>query len=375
MQRIAAPVILLLACSLLTACNEDSPQTAEKPRDLVEETKSFDGHAIAWLGERYDLDGDGSQILELTESQSTFTPARYAEDGRLIKPDVSFYSLGYGSCRAASDNGCRIPISLVFDPPCKRVSNAFVDGTVRVRGIDAKVYQGGRLQLDTADFTLDIAPPGATEEEILRRSIRIAENLVGANAKASHITRDSDFTPADCPAARLRSFDEFPVLWLGEAYDVDADGTPESLESAQRAYSPPVANPSDGRVITPELVSYSVSYGTCDLPTPDPNTGEQACRIPLTMVFYEPCSRKATTTVDGQPVQIRGTQGLIRALGIVRVYARDFMVVISAPGTNAREKETNGLRVANDLRGANAKASHIMKDSDFTPAACSNGED
>jgi hypothetical protein len=141
--------------------------------------------------------------MPLSAAVPVFSPARYASDGRLIKPEIRQFSLGYGTCdiEAAQEGGCHVPLTLAFSAPCaERKDPALATGTIDVRGVEATVSDRG-LRINTADFSVDILPIGSTPGEILERATRVAEKLAGANEKASHIDRTSPFTaftPESC---------------------------------------------------------------------------------------------------------------------------------------------------------------------------------
>jgi hypothetical protein len=230
----------------------------------VESAQSFDEFAIAWLGPSYDAHGDGVGDLPLSAAQVKRSPAQYDANGVLIKPSVTFYSLGYGTCDVANgSSSCRIPLTLVFYPPCGAgpAPPAVSEGKeVFVRGIDAQVYGGGRLQLDTTDFTVTISPPGETPDDVLNNALRIAGQLEGANSKAGHLTKDRDFTPLrreTCPALPAPPtpvVDSSPVApFLVIDADSTNEGGPCAYIDAQRTIS--VASPPSVAfcLVNPEL--------------------------------------------------------------------------------------------------------------------------
>lgn len=166
----------------------------------------------------------------------------------------------------------------------------------------------------------------------------------------------------------LVSFDEFPVLWLGESFDSNGDGVGDMpLTAAMSEVSPNVDNPYTGTILKPEIRYFYMVYGDC---TPAP--GVESCHDPVAMAFYPPDSAVlsyADSLRSGQAVPIRGVNASF-SHGVLWIETADFLVNISVaeqPGSTAAEQLRMATRVANELRGANAKASAISDASDFRP--------
>lgn len=77
-----------------------------------------------------------------------------------------------------------------------------------------------------------------------------------------------------------------PVLWLGEAYDSDGDGDEDmELTVGQYNVSPELRDPATSELIRPEMRSYLIGYGTCEIPE-----GVRGCPIPISITIYDPCT-------------------------------------------------------------------------------------
>jgi hypothetical protein len=118
---------------------------------------------------------------------------------------------------------------------------------------------------------------------------------------------------------------------------------------------------------------YRVSYGEC---TPPPGS-EQACQVPLTLTFWEPCSWFATFNApEPDKLLVRGVEAGIGPDGGLRIDTADLTVFIEPRGASNAARLSNATRIANDLYGANEKAEHLTANSNFVakPAdACGEG--
>ena len=175
---------------------------------------SFDDFPVLWLGPAYDSDGDGSDDMPLKHAgatqQNAFLDPR---TGRELRPALRDFSLSYGTCEIPPhQDECTIPITIVFDPPdAQRPPLAGVEQHLSVRGVEAATFDSGSLWIPTADFTITIIPSFARDgAERLNQSLRIASLLFGANAKASWITRGTDFHPMPTPTPTPVAARTFP---------------------------------------------------------------------------------------------------------------------------------------------------------------------
>ena len=194
----------------------------------------------------------------------------------------------------------------------------------------------------------------------LRLALPIGALIVGSASLAACGDSTVDADP-DYPK-KVREFDEFPILWLGETFDVDPVSTTEDLSSADLDVSPPLVDPNTGEAILEELRSYSVSYGTC---VPPPGS-HQSCRVPLTMVFYAPCGTpNLAPALKKETKIVRGVDAIVEIDGKLRIETAEFTVIISPPGADPDDVTANAVQIAENLYGANEKAKHITKDSDF----------
>lgn len=173
--------------------------------DLSQKVRSFDEYALVWLGDSYDVDGDGgSDDLRVARS-SVGRPFYNPVTGELLLPEIRTFSIAYGDCeRPKGASACPIPLGLLFSAPCDNQSLPAVSTSRRVplRGIDAIVQHNGAVRLETADFTVTISPVADTYSGIAEKALRIAADLVPANAKAKSVLTGTDFRPrpADlCP--------------------------------------------------------------------------------------------------------------------------------------------------------------------------------
>lgn len=178
-------VLVSVACGAKTASG-----------DLSEKVTNFDGYPLVWLGASYDVDEDG-RADDLRVARSSVTPPFYnPRTGELLVPEIRTFSLGYGDCeRPKGASACPIPLTMVFSAPCETypLSNIAKSGSVNVRGVDTIVQAGGALRMETADFTVTISPVADSVTGTTEKALRIAEDLVPANAKARDALTGSDF--------------------------------------------------------------------------------------------------------------------------------------------------------------------------------------
>ena len=165
-------------------------------------------------------------------------------------------------------------------------------------------------------------------------------------------------------ADEVAQFDDYPLLWLGPSYDVDFDGTPDSITFAREEYTPPILNPATKDVLVPARRSYSISYGTCEIPQ-----GATGCPVPLTMVFEDPCEAyPLSQAAKAGTARVRGVDAIVQAVGGLRFETADFTLTIIAVGSSPTEVADNAKRIAEDLVPANAKARSVLgARADFRP--------
>jgi hypothetical protein len=204
---VGAPLLIALATIALVgwlgiACGSPQPVASGAPgavtqgavtpvptRDWRTFPTTFDGFPVLWLGQAYDADGDGVAETPLHYSDYWDYPAVYV-DGRLSQPEHQAFALAYGLCTPSEGSEqCTAPISLSISPPDDMpLSDAVKSGqTVEIRGAEFTVFGDGQLYLRTPEYAIIISAGG------LEWAIGVANQLVGANPKGAHITRQTDF--------------------------------------------------------------------------------------------------------------------------------------------------------------------------------------
>lgn len=154
-----------------------------------------------------------------------------------------------------------------------------------------------------------------------------------------------------------------PVLWLGDSYDEDGDGTGDlPLVEASMTSEPEFRDPRTGEVIRPEVREYTMAYGTCEIPAGE----EGGCPVPITLVIQSPCfAYPLAEEVIYKKQQMRGAQAMFFGEGGLRVDTADFTVLVLAVGVTVNESEQRAQRVIENLRGANPEAADFSASTPF----------
>jgi hypothetical protein len=159
-----------------------------------------------------------------------------------------------------------------------------------------------------------------------------------------------------------------PVLWLGDNYDSNHDGTPDMrLTSTSLEDSPEFRDPRDGRLIKPGTKSYSMAYGSCVPPTPLPGNEQWGCAIPLSIDFYSVCNTPPLSNKDIMPrVRIRGVDAYEFIAGGLWLETANFTISVGASwGKTSDEARAHVRQVVEDLIGANPEAAAFTKGTAF----------
>jgi hypothetical protein len=156
---------------------------------------------------------------------------------------------------------------------------------------------------------------------------------------------------------KIRSFDSFALVWLGETYDPGQGREPMSLRGAGFSVRPA------GRA-HPEIRKFSMTYGTCEI-----GASRDSCAVPLVVDVYGPCA--APPYAAPSIGEIRGVEALSDGNSIWLETA-DFTVSVHTAfpiveGQPLPDDLANAKDVVAALMGANGAASHIVDGSDFIP--------
>ena len=189
------PILMAIALTVLafTACQADTARG-----DLAEKVTSFDQYPIVWLGASYDADGDGVSD-PITSARTDLSPAlHHPLTGQLVKPAQRWFTISYGMCEIPDGaSACPIPLQLNFSAPCENrgVPEVSRTRTVSLHGVDAIVDSNGHVRFETADFTLTVSAIGSSNDEQAEKALRIARDLVPANAMATSRLLGGNFRP------------------------------------------------------------------------------------------------------------------------------------------------------------------------------------
>ena len=174
-SRLLFASVLLLVQITLIACGARSTSA-----DLGLKTKAYDKWGVVWVGESYDVDGDGD-AEELVRARENRSPAvTNPATGEVLIAEFYDYQLIYGSCAIPDgSSACPVPLSVVVRGPCFPfpLSDVAKKDEIRIRGVDGYVKQDGGLYINTGDFTLIVDAVGPTEEESTKRALKVAKDL------------------------------------------------------------------------------------------------------------------------------------------------------------------------------------------------------
>lgn len=162
---------------------------------------------------------------------------------------------------------------------------------------------------------------------------------------------------ADADSDKVKGFAGFPLVWVGEEYDSNADGSGDMPVSEAKEFITAA-----GR-FAPETHGFDIIYGDCTIP---PGQEEGGCPLPVQITVYPACQTpELAEEAKGKKVKVRGVDAVVTIGGAIWIETEDFTVQIwhAVKGVSDHEKEA--LKIAEKLEGANDKAKHIKKDSPF----------
>jgi len=176
-------------------------------------------------------------------------------------------------------------------------------------------------------------------------------------AVVAALREGGDATPATAGGSgcedKVRSFDRYPLLYLGEEFE----GLP--LVSCEYHVSP---GTSYG---TPPTERYVFIYGRCTIP---PDRTDGGCAVPLQVTVYPPCGPSITPKADVSKQQLRGVDVRILRNDAVYVETSAYKAKISV-GQVAGQRLALTTRAFDALRGANDLAAGVSEQSRLTDAS------
>jgi len=174
--------------------------------------------------------------------------------------------------------------------------------------------------------------------------------------------------PAARPSAPSRLYPPdargLPVLWLGDNYDSNHDGTPDMpLVFSKIIEIPPARDPISGVPVRAPTHDFSLGYGECELSSGD----EPGCGIPLSIDFFDVCAAPPLVTAGLTRVTIRGVAAAEVSPWHVWIETADFTLDVQAWGHVPDEAATNARQVVEDLVPANPEAAAFTRGTPFRP--------
>ncbi len=177
--------------------------------------------------------------------------------------------------------------------------------------------------------------------------------------------------PAARPSAPSRLYPPdargLPVLWLGDNYDSNHDGTPDMpLVFSKIIENPPARDPISGVPVRAPTHDFSLGYGHCGPPTPTPWPDEYSCPDPLSIDIFDICSAPPFD-IAGPHAAVRGVDAEWSTGGELWVETADFTLRVGAAGKTTDGASADAIQVVEDLVGANPDAAAFKPGTPFRP--------
>jgi len=166
LSTVGVAFVLLLA--LAPGADDEGELVNPEGNSSLPEARAFEGFPIYSAGaETQGLPLEAVQRIDRT------SPARYTE-----------FRFLYGSCRAAGDRGCGLPLTILLWPACYRYERRYsipAREQVSVRGVPGRISgESRRLELYPAEATIVINGPGLGSRAEL---LAVARALRGVNTR------------------------------------------------------------------------------------------------------------------------------------------------------------------------------------------------
>lgn len=174
----------------------------------------------------------------------------------------------------------------------------------------------------------------------------VTDPTPGTGAGSTSPSQATD--PVKCEQL-MKSFDDYPLVWLGE----DFEGLPltgcEHVTTAASSYGIPATD------------HFYIYYGTCR-----PGDNEHgSCLIPVQVSVEPACSTPIIEDAKKRHFAIRGTAASELYEGSIQIEAPLFKVLIGGSGGNSAGT-AQAARAAEVIEGANALASQLTSSDRFS---------
>jgi hypothetical protein len=162
----------VLTLALVDGCDvgadDEGNLVSPEGNSSLAEGRAFERYPLYFAGA-----SAGGFRLEAVQRTDRTTPARFTE-----------FAFLYGSCRAAGDRGCGLPLTILLWPACYRYEQRYsipAHERVTIRGVPGRLLQDSRrLELYPAGATIVINGSGlAGKAELLA----VARALRGVNTR------------------------------------------------------------------------------------------------------------------------------------------------------------------------------------------------
>jgi hypothetical protein len=163
---IACVATLALVAGCDVGADDEGSLVRPEGNSSLAEARAFERFPLYFAGS-----AAGGFRLEAVQRTDRTSPARYTE-----------FAFLYGSCRAAGDRGCGVPLTILLWPACNRYEQRYsipARERVTVRGVPGRLSQDSRrLELYPARATIVINGHGLESRAAL---LAVARALRGVN--------------------------------------------------------------------------------------------------------------------------------------------------------------------------------------------------
>jgi hypothetical protein len=185
---LATLTLAVMSAGIIVAQRAMDGSPSRAGSDCLSTVEEFREYPIFFVGEEF----EGLPLVACK---------RYQDPGRVVNgvvqiPPTDSFDFIYGVCTIPKgSSSCSVPMSIYVYPPCdreRRLHDELKSNPFEVRGASGFAVSSQSIVVEVEGSPVKIYGPGAGSER-LQAAVRVAENLVGANDMAAHVTKASSF--------------------------------------------------------------------------------------------------------------------------------------------------------------------------------------